>query len=162
MIASLADDLAKRLPWDRISEQIADASGERVLDILPAVEELPSIWVRFDPSGRISQVGFGNWHSHYESSTGFLRAQATALRDIRRLVRRKACVVEQVDATGRYRGSWLGGVRELPYAVTKETVLLRRLMFNSATTETSLPLERYSAGAYHLILREGVHDGTGA
>jgi hypothetical protein len=160
MIDLAIESLSQRLGWPDVSERHPADLGVRVFEVHPRVAALPAIVVCFNPAlTEISQVALSSWHTHYDGLAQGVRGLALAMRDIKRLIRQQACVVECIAEDKRPLGASLVGMGQLPTTVSLDTHLLRRVVFDRIPTEEPLDLSQYVPGRFFLERKD--HGGRG-
>ena len=141
------ESLQERLDWQALDERV-DAGWGVLLRARPRVSGSSSIDLLLDESRTwVTQLSFGNWHGHPEDPED-------AVDTMRRLVSGERCIVEALDADGKYlKGSCCesGG---LPTTLPPNTAMLRRLVFDRAPRTEALDRTRYFVGEARLVLLE--------
>ena len=158
------EDLRRRLRWPGVIEVTSDAAlamGYRAFEAQASKGEFPPLRLLYAADlSAVDQLGLSKWHTHYEGLGNGLRRLALAMRDAKRLLRRRACVIEFIDQDGRYVGSALVRAGAQPDAVSKRTRLLRRVVFDRPFTEEVFNLSQYSEGDVFLELKTTSAEGV--
>lgn len=133
------EDLRRRLRWPGVVEVTSAAAlamGYRAFEAQPSRSEYPALRLLYTADlSAVDLLGLSKWHTHYEGLGKGLRPLALAMRDAKRLLRQRACVIEFIDENGRYVGSALVRADAQPGAVPEGTRLLRRVVFDRPFTE---------------------------
>ena len=139
--------LQRQLGWSAIDEDVT-AEHEVWFHVRPTHSGLAGIDLLLDESRTwVTQMTFGNWHSYPDDLE-------EAIASIRLLIRGERCIVEQLDAAGRYRR---GGVCErtgLPTTLHQSAAALRRVFFDREPEKEVLDRTRYFVGKAGLVLLE--------
>ena len=158
------EDLRRRLRWPGVFEvttPTALAMGYRSFEAKPSQSEYPPLRLLYPADlSAVDQLGLSKWHTHYEGLGKGLRPLAHAMRDAKRLLRQRACVIEFIDQNGRYIGSALVRAGAQPAAVPKGTWLLRRVVFDRPFTEEVFDASQYSEGDVFLERRTTSAEGV--
>ena len=155
------DQLKKRLQWDNIEEERRSQEYQgrmyydRIFHIRPSSPDYPEIYFLFDDDvTSLAQLGFSEWHGHYDEFADERRNIVQAIKTARTLVLREACLVEERDAQGRYIGSSILGPDEIPRTVSKKARKLRRVFFDREPIEEEIDLSRYYEGKHLYVEKQ--------
>ena len=143
-----AVELRERLGWPSVDEETNAEYKLAYLFVRPTRTGLDSIYFCLDEHrSSIVQFGFSEWHYHPEEID-------EAVETARLLIRGERCVVEERDATDKYRASGLYPPQGFPDTLRKEAASLRRVFFDRDPVVEAIDFGRYFRGKHIWLSHE--------
>lgn len=140
--------LRERLGWPHIDEETNAEYKLVYLSVRPTQAGLAPIYLCLDEQrSSVVQFGLGDWHYHPDDIE-------EAVETARVLVLGERCVVEERDATDKYRSSGLYAPDGFPETLSKKSASLRRVFFDREPVVEPIDFGRYFEGKHIWLSHE--------
>ncbi|MES2572354.1 MAG: hypothetical protein V4710_20155 [Verrucomicrobiota bacterium] len=154
--------LKKQIGYDQIAEErrsytLQGGSIYYVRDFMirPADSSLPFIYfVSDDEVTSLEQLGFSEWHGHFDSKPTEAARVRAAIKLTRQLISHDFCCVEELNGDGKCRGSSILRPTGIPDTLTKDIRQLRRMFFGQVAIIEPVDFSRYREDEHIFVERK--------